>query len=406
MKETSMQLTLRSQMIAGVAALSAAAVAVTPITQSAQLPSPARVSSAVQLATLVSPFTVIGGVLDNAAFDLFFAYPVPPGGPTEDYPDPADWLYWPDGFYGTDFANLYAPGYWGAIPDAVNQFSFGGLSAVVNNWSSYAWAGFAAPAGLVEGLGTAVFNTPQAVIAAIGYLAAGDSAAAIATLQTLILEPIQTGIAQVVNGVGYIVDNVIGNVQSLLGTSLPLLVSNLGSAVVGGAAAVVNSLVTAATQVVTDIVSLQFEDAWNDALYGFLGPDGTLGVIETLAFGVGLIEDVSYDDGEGGTIVVPTVVTPSIRSVLTSTGQRLGNYRSQGEGGIGNDAFTSYIPSSAAAASARRAPAAAAVAPVNREQDVAATAAAPAKHAGRADAAKAPSGKAAKAAGRATAAAR
>lgn len=348
-----MQLSLRSQMIAGVAALSATAVAFTPIAQSAVVPSMAHVSSAVQLSSLVSPISAVAGVIENLSADVFNSFALPN----------QDELYWPDSFYSdTNYDILYAPGYVGAIPDAVNQFSFGALSAVVNNLAGYAEAGLAS-LSVIDGASTAIWNTPQAVVTAVGYLVAGDPASALAVLQAQIVAPLQAGVQQAVNGFGYIVDNVLGNLTVLTTDTLPRLVANVVSQVVGGTTYVVQSAIATVTQVVTDLAGLQFQAAWNDAMNGFLGANGTLGQIEALTTGIGIVEDITYDDGAGGDVVIPTVVVPSVRSVATTTFQRLGDYRALGYGGILNDPFAP-LPEAAAAAPVRRAAVSAAAATV------------------------------------------
>ena len=391
-----MQLSLRSQMIAGVAALGATAVAISPIAQSALaqsslVPSLAHVSSAVELSAFVNPVAAVAGVLEATVADVFNGAALPD----------QNSLYWPDSFYSdTNFDILYAPGYVGVLPDAVNQFSFGTLSALVNNWSGYAEGGLAGLA-LAEGVTTAVWNTPQAVISAVGYLAAGDTASALAVLQTQIIAPLTTSIQEAAAGVGYIVDNVIANIQTLTTDTLPRLVATMSSTVIGGATYIVNSAIATVTQVFTDLTGLQFEAAWNDAINGFLGADGTLGQIAALTVGAtGIVQDVTYDDGQGGTVVVPTVVVPSLRATATSTFQRLGDYRALGYGGILNEPF-SPLPTAAAAAPVKRPVAAAAAAAAGTAVVSAATDAPKAvgKHVGRAGAAV----KAAAAAGRAAA---
>ena len=405
-----MQLSLRSQMIAGVAALGATAVAIAPLSQPTLAPSMARVSSEVQLSALVNPISLINANIAYLAEDVLSTLVW--NGPDE--------LFWPNGFYSADGEFVYYPQWVGAIPNAANQFSLGPLAALVNNLSGYAEAALSTTLSVVEGVSSAIWNTPAAVVSAVGYLAAGDTASALAVLQTQIIAPLQTGIAQAVAGVGFIIDNVIGNVQSLATITIPGLIANVGSQIVGSASYMIQSAVATATQVVTDLAGLQFEAAWNDALDGFLGPNGTLGQLESFTIGVGIIEDVTYDDGQGGTFVMPTVTVPSIKAVASSTLQRMGDYRSNGAGGILNDSFEPLVTAAAAAPASRVAAAAAATvaAPAAGAEDAsteAPAAAAPApksvgKHVGRqagaakASAAKAAAGKAAAAAGRAAAA--
>ena len=307
-------------------------------------------SAAVQLSALdlANPITALAGVAENLSASIFSQAPLL---------DPYTDLYWPDSFYTPEFEYFYGPGYLGLVPDAANRFSTGGVSALINNVSGYAEAGIYVPLALGAGVGAALFNAPVAVVNAIGYLAAGDTEAALAELQTQILGPLTGGIQGALAGVGYIVDNAIANVQTVLRSTLPGLVGGLVNQVVTAATYLVQSAVATAGAVVTDLVALDFQSAWNNSVNGFIGPNGTLGQLVDLTVGLGIIEDVDYIEPDE---TVPTVVAPSIRSVLTSAGQRLGDYRSFGDGGIANDAFEPPAPVLSAAAQPKRAASAAA----------------------------------------------
>jgi len=339
-----MQLSLRSQMIAGTAAVvGASAIAMTPVlAPQVSLSAMPRVSAAVELSSVV-----IGANAVNFIADIF------------DQAALSDTLIWPDYYSNPDaYTVLYAPLNIGIIPDLVNQFSTGSLSALINNLSGYALAGLTSPVALASGVATAVINTPGALVAAAGYLAAGDSAAALAALQTQILAPLQAGVQGALSGVGYIVDNVIRNIQSVVSYTLPTLVAGLGTAVVGGLSYLAQSAVATVVQVVNDLSTLNIQAAAQTAVAGFLGPNGTLGQIEKLTTGVGIVALT-------GTPAEPTVIVPSVRSVITSVVQRTGDYADLGLGGIANNPFTPTLPTSAASArsaSAARSAAAAAVA--------------------------------------------
>lgn len=239
---------------------------------------------------------------------------------------------------------LFAPSYWGQIPDFANQFSTGGLSAVVTNLSGYVSAASYALTSLVDGPTTAIWNTPFALITAAGYLINGQIDEALAELQSQIIAPLNQTVTDVLQAVGYVLDNSIANAGTLLSNTIPGLLSNMIGTVVGGTSYVVQSLVATLGTVVSDLAALKFEDAWNGAVNGLLGVNGTLGQIESLIVGVGIIEPVDYDEG-----TVDTVVIPSVRSNLTSAGQRLGDLRSYGDGGIRNDAFVPEVAASTAA---------------------------------------------------------
>ena len=123
-----MQISLRSQMVAGVATVGAAAMVVAPIAQPDLLPSMQRVSSAVSLTAFENPIAALAYTAYWAIGDSILSQ--------AELLDPAE-LYWPDSYYTPDFSFLFAPGYSGLIPDFVNQVSFGGLSAVVSNLAGY-----------------------------------------------------------------------------------------------------------------------------------------------------------------------------------------------------------------------------------------------------------------------------
>ena len=353
-----MQISLRSQMIAGVAAVAATAVAITPIAQP-DLTAVQRLSSTFELTAFANPVTALAGTLDLTAATLVDQTPLL---------DPAD-LFWPDSFYTADFGTLYAPSYFGWIPDLANQFSFGAISALINNVSGYTYAGLYAPLALVGGIATAAFNAPFALVAAAQLALAGDIPGAIAELQTQIIAPIQDSIGGVLTSVGYILDNVIANVQTVVFEAVPALVNGLTSALVGGVAFLVTDLITTATEIVTSISTGDIEGAWNAAVDGLLGPDGTLGNAVVLTTGIGIVQEVEYDEGP-----VLTVTNPSLRSVLTSEAQRLGDFSANGDGGILNDPFDPFAgvtPPAAAEAAVTAVDAAAGAEPEPNQADAA-----------------------------------
>ena len=319
-----MQQSLRSQLIAGVAALSATAVAVAPIAQPDLLASPQQVSAAVQLSAFANPVTELLGTLALISENIFYQ---------DTLPSPSD-LFWPDSFYNSDFTFVYAPNFTGLLPDAVNQFSSGALSAVLNNLSGYIDTTVYGVTGVAIGVSDAVFNTPFALITAAQLALAGQIDAAIAELQTQILVPLQDGIATGIQAGTYILNNVVANATTLLTDTLPRLVSGLVEATVAGTTYLVETAIAVATDVVSNLASLNIEGAWNAAVNGLLDPgSGLLGSVAALTVGVGLFEDIDYPDIG----IVQTVTPPSIRSVLTSVSQRVGDFSDFGDGGILNN---------------------------------------------------------------------
>ena len=337
-----MQLSLRSQLIAGVAALSATAVAVAPIAQPDLLASPQQVSAAVQLSAFANPVTELLGTLALISENIFYQ---------DTLPSPSD-LFWPDSFYNSDFTFVYAPNFTGLLPDAVNQFSSGALSAVLNNLSGYIDTTVYGVTGVAIGVSDAVFNTPFALITAAQLALAGQIDAAIAELQAQILVPLQDGIATGIQAGTYILNNVVANATTLLTDTLPRLVSGLTEATVAGTTYLVETAIAVATDVVSNLASLNIEGAWNAAVNGLLDPgSGLLGSVGALTVGVGLFEDIDYPDIG----VVQTVTPPSIRSVLTSVGQRVGDFSDFGDGGIlNNPCCTVASPAAVTAPTAAR----------------------------------------------------
>ena len=319
-----MQLSLRSQLIAGVAALSATAVAVAPIAQPDLLASPQQVAAAIQLSAFANPVTDLLGTLALTSEFIFWQ---------DSLPSPSD-LFWPDSFYNSDFTFVYAPINYGLLPDALNQFSSGALSAVLTNLSGYIDTTIYGATGVAIGVSDAVFNTPFALITAAQLALAGQVDAAIAELQAQILAPLQDGIATGVQAGTYILNNVVANATTLLTDTLPRLVSGLVDATVEGTTLLVQTAIGVATDVVSNLASANIEGAWNAAVNGLLDPGtGLLGAVVALTVGVGNFEDIDYPDIG----VVETVTPPSIRSVLTSVGQRVGDFSDFGDGGIRNN---------------------------------------------------------------------
>ena len=319
-----MQLSLRSQLIAGVAALSATAVAVAPIAQPDLLASPQQVSAAIQLSAFANPVTDLLGTLALTSEFIFWQ---------DSLPSPSD-LFWPDSFYNSDFTFVYAPINYGLLPDALNQFSSGALSAVLTNLSGYIDTTIYGATGVAIGVSDAVFNTPFALITAAQLALAGQVDAAIAELQAQILAPLQDGIATGVQAGTYILNNVVANATTLLTDTLPRLVSGLVDATVEGTTFLVQAAIGVATDVVSNLASANIEGAWNAAVNGLLDPGtGLLGAVVALTVGVGNFEDIDYPDIG----IVETVTPPSIRSVLTSVGQRVGDFSDFGDGGIRNN---------------------------------------------------------------------
>ena len=276
-----MAISLRSHLIASVAFVGAATIALTPIAQPEVMPSLQRSSAAYQLSALANPITAIAGVVEFLNYQILSGEALGNDPATYEFADP----YWTDFFTATDpFTDppgtfRYGPQTLGLIPDLASGFSTNALSAVISNLSNYGFAAGEVALALGTGAATAVWNTPAAVVAAAGYVAAGDSAAALAELQTQIVAPLQASIQVATDAITYITSNLSRNVQTVLTDTLPKMLGGLARATVGGLTFLTQSAIATVTQVVTDLAVLNFEAAWNGAVNGFLSNIGTLGVM-------------------------------------------------------------------------------------------------------------------------------
>lgn len=306
-----MQISLRSQLAAGVAALGVTAVAVTPIAQPDLLPSMQRVSMEFQL--VGNPITEIGSVLQDINTNLFnqnfFPYDLNPNG-------------WPELFYsgpvnqegGDDF--VFAPLNYGLLPDIANQFSTGALNALINNISGYVWTGIRSAGIIPAGLAQAAFQAPGAVIEAVTLLIDSQPEAALQALVDGIVAPIQNGIEGALDGVGYIVNNIIFNAQTVLASTIPNLLQGLVATTIDGASFIAGALFNTVQTAFTEAIGGDIGGALSTLSAGLLGRNGTFGYLEQLTLGPGIVQVVDGFD---------TVVIGSYRSVLTSELQRLGS---------------------------------------------------------------------------------
>jgi hypothetical protein len=305
-------------LIASVAFVGAATIAATPITPPNLLPSTQAVSTNYQLSALANPITAVAGVVEFLNYQILSGQPLG---------DPADYTfgdpYWTEFFTATFPSDppttvRYGPQTLGLIPDDVNLFSTNALSAVIFNLSNYGFAVGEGALALGTGAATAVWNTPAAVATAVGYLAAGDTAAALAELQTQIVAPLQAGIQLATDAVSYITSNLTRNTQTILSTTLPKLLGGLARATAGGLTYLTQSAIATVTQVISDLAGLDFEAAWNDSVNGFLSSTGTLGQLTWLT-----VAPIGF----------PTLspecctpwVSPSLRNVITTVAQQTGD---------------------------------------------------------------------------------
>ena len=278
-----MHVALRSHMIAGVAALGATAIAITPITQPDLLPSVQRAAASIELSGFDSPFTAISQVVEDINTNILSNAEF--GAPWTT--DPA-------------FPLLYL----GIIPDFLD-LPLPALTTVGINLAGYGWAGVRGVGDLSAKVLQAAWNTPLAVIDAVQLLVAGDTQAALDLLKAEIVAPLQLGINSLLNSGEYILSNVVENIGIVAAGVLPA-VQNLLGVTLNGAVYIGAGVFTTLRDSIDALTQGDFETAWNVAVAGFLGREGTFGSLEKLTLGPGIIA--------GG-------VFPSYRTVLNGIAQ-------------------------------------------------------------------------------------
>lgn len=289
-----MDISVRTHLTAGAALLVATAIAVTPITQPSLVSSADRAATqAVRLASVAGPINAIAEVIEDVNTNIFYngAWDAP----WNTLPDLSDYAY---------------AGYQGILPD-IAFWPLPLAQTVFTNVSGYAWAGIRGVGDLANKTLQAVWNTPFAVVDAAQFLIAGDPTSALAVLQNQIVLPLEKGINSALNSANYIVSNLIENV-GIVASALPTLVTNLVGVTVGGTSYILNQAIATLTTAFGQLTSGQFEAAWNTAVNGFLGRNGTLGYLEKLTIGPGVV-----------TADPTNPVIPSLRAVVTQGTRQL-----------------------------------------------------------------------------------
>ena len=304
-----MQISLRSHLIAGTAAVvGAGAIAINPV-MGAQLSLPSiNVPAAAQvaLAAFDSPLAQLFATLDVANNYLL-----------DPFSNPLVAANWPGANFGTDTFGG-PPGNYPLLPAALADPALGGYSSVgvVSQFiddalpiiSQLGYNGL----DYLNVTGNALFGAgaelTQSLWTAGGLLLQGNIPGALATVSAAITT---AGQALLLAG-GYVFNNVIAKASAVVATlvgSLPQLL-----AVTAAQAAVVAASATAViTNTVTALSLGNLEGAWNAAVDGLLGPSGIPGTLLNLSIGAGI---------QTGPIITPdaagiaAVFVPSTRTLV------------------------------------------------------------------------------------------
>jgi hypothetical protein len=273
-------------MIAGVAALGATAIAITPITQPDLLPSAQRAAASIELSSFDSPITAISQVVEDVNTNIF-SNATGFGNPWDTDPN---------------FPLIYL----GVIPDFLD-WPLPALTTAGINLSGYGWAAIRGVGDFGAKALQAAWNTPSAAVEAAQLALDGKTQEALDLLQAQIVLPLQKGVNSLLNSAEYILTNVVKNAGFLLIAPIPDAIVGLVSVTIGGATFVAKAAVDTLQASFDELSQGHYDTAWNIAVAGFLGRQGTLGWLEKLTLGPG--------------IAVGSDVIPSYRTLINSVAQ-------------------------------------------------------------------------------------
>ena len=317
--------TLRTHLIAGAAVVATAgAMTLAPVAaqqQAIHIPTVMPVS----LAAFDNPFNAIIATATMAQNYVFGAYYN--GGDT---PTPgAGVANWTDAGFdqtGGDLLNslLYTQtslGYYTFV--GTNAQGIWDNSPVTDqlgiNISDYVNVGLDGVAGAATAISTGVWNFPSAVVDAVQLALGGDFGAAISALGAAILNPITAAGESLLAAGSYVLANVINRAGAALAV-LPQILTTYAAAAAGGADLLAVKQAEVTQAVLSNLVSLNVEGAWNAAVEGLLGPTGTPGLALNLSIGAGVQTGPIESEAD-----IPTNFVPSLRTAAQAATWSLQN---------------------------------------------------------------------------------
>lgn len=291
-----MQISIRSQLIAGTAAVvGASAIAMTPVTQANLALPDLHIPSVnqVALAGFDSPLSELLGTVSSLNQWVLSA-----DNTTAGY---------------TDLGGLVTAG-GVAIAKGGYQFNAVGLLPQIINdhlpiisqmgYNGAASLGSAANAATTIGLiaSEGLWNLPGAFVTATQQALSGDIPGAISTLQSALVGPFVAAGQVALASANYMLDNAVARGTALLG-AVPDLVNLVVQSSIGQAQVLAGAFSAVVQNVITGITNGNAEEAWNAAVDGFFGPRGIPGTVLNLTVGAGVQIDAA-------------TVVPSARGVI------------------------------------------------------------------------------------------
>ena len=290
-----MQISVRSHLVAGTAAVVGAAAFMAPVT-AGQLALPVLAtpsSGTIALAAFSNPIVALLGTADLAqtyALATFYN-----GG---DAPTPgageANWPYAGMDQTGGDVLNyaLYNNaelGYYsfvGSVPQNVNMAT-PIIRQLETNVADYLNVGAAGLIAAGVALSNGVWDYPQALVSAAQLALNGQFSEAFSVLVDAVVTPLQSAANSLVSAGTYIVSNIATHLGAVV-AALPQIVTTYVGAIAGSAALTAQTVAEIAQTWVSNVVALNWEGAWNTAVDGYLGPSGLPGLALNLTLGAGV----------------------------------------------------------------------------------------------------------------------
>jgi hypothetical protein len=294
-----MHITLRSQLIAGTAAVvGATAIAATPVTV-AHLDLPSLPSSTVAYVTLAGFNNPISNLLATAGVATNYLFNA-----TSSVADEASWPY--SGFsLGTLLPGALTQGALtinglpidfnavGLLPQ-INNDAFPVFQKLANNGAAYINA-------TTNALTSAGYALTEGVWTATGQALSLQLAQALATLGAAVTT---AGTTLLAAGT-YVLTNVVRNLSAAL-PIIPIYVQMQASAFIAGANLVTSQAIGIVTTAVGQLGSANYQGAWNTVVDGLTAPSGLLGTLLNTTIGAGVQTGVIDNPGQLAANFVPS----------------------------------------------------------------------------------------------------
>ena len=344
-----MQISLRSHLIAGAAAVVGAGAIMAPVAQGhLALPALAMPHAAqVALAAFDSPFAALLGTAEMGQNYFLGVYYNGGDAPTPGAGE-ANWPYAGFDQTGGDYLNyaLYNNvelGYYafvGQVPQNILDAS-PVIRQLETNVASYLNAGISGLIGTGLALTDGLWNFPSALVTAAQLALAGNFTEALSTLTAAVITPIQNAAASLVSAGTYIASNIAARLGAVV-AALPQIVTTFVGAAAGSAALVAEEVTAVSSAVITNLLALNFQGAWNAGVAGWLGPSGLPGLSLNLLAGAGIQTGPITSAAD-----IPTNFVPSLRTATQGAVWTLANALTA------SAAPAAAVPAAAAPAAAR-----------------------------------------------------